>query len=132
MSQVSAELKNVLANTPYARLLGFRLLELAPGYARVAVTLRPELANFQGSTDGALIASLADYTHACAGNALGQRVGLQFNINFISGVGLQGELLAEAKTVHAGRTISLTEITVTDPNGKLIARATATALARPS
>lgn len=132
MAEISPELRSAMENAPFPRLLGFRLLELATGYARAAVTLRPELANFLGSTDGALITSLADYAHACAANTLGLRVGMQANINYISGVGLKGELIAEAKTVHAGRTVALTEITVTDANGKLIAKATGTALARPS
>ncbi len=134
MAQISPELRNALANAPFPRLLGFRLLDLAEGYAKIAVTIRPDHANFQGGVDGALISSLADCAHACACNTLGQpRVGMQYNINFISGIGLKGELVAEARTVHAGRTVSLTEITVTDPaTGKLIAKATATALARPS
>lgn len=133
MAPISPELKTALANAPYPRLLGFRLLELSEGYAKLAVTIRPDHANFQGSVDGALVSSLADCAHACACNTLGQpRVGLQYNINFISGVGLKGELIAEAKTVHPGRTVSLTEITVTDSTGKLVARASATALARPS
>ena len=134
MAQISPELRKALENAPFPRLLGFRLLDLSEGHAKLAVTIRPDHANFQGGTDGALISSLADCAHACACNTLGQpRVGLQYSINFISGIGLKGELVAEAKTVHAGRTVSLTEITVTDSaTGKLIARASATALARPS
>lgn len=133
MAEISADLRNSMVNAPFPRLLGFRLLDLSEGYARMAVTLRPDHANFLGGVDGALIASLADCTVACACNTLGQvRVGLQSSINYISGPSLKGELFAEARVFHAGRTIALTDVTITDSNGKVVARSTSTALARPS
>ena len=133
MAHITAELRAAMENAPYPRLLGFRLLELSEGYARVSVTLRPEHANFLGTTDGALIMSLAAIASAFACNTLGQtRMGIQSNVNIISSAALKGELLAEAKTVHSGKTIALTEMTVTDDSGRTIARATNTAITRPN
>jgi len=133
MTHITAELRASMENCSYARLLGFRLLELAEGYAKVSVVLRPEHANFLGMIHGGLVMSLADYAFECSCNTLGQpRVALQFSTNFISAPPLEGDLLAEARTIHAGETIALTEISVTDANGKIIARATGTAIAKPS
>ena len=131
MSTVIEELRRSMENSPYGQRLGFRLLELSKGYAKVAVTLRPEHTNFLGMIDGGLVMSLADYAFACSGNTFGQvRVAAQFSTNFISASAIKGELIAEGKTIHAGRTMALTEITVVDATGKLIAKATGTAITK--
>ena len=132
MPHITAELKASLAGSPYARLLGFQLLELSEGYAKVSVTLRPEHASFLGATDGSLIMSLADYAAACAGNTLGQtRVAVHSSTNFISPSAISGSLWAEARTIHAGKTLALIEMTVTDESGRIIARGNNTGIARP-
>ena len=131
MTHITAELKTSMENCSYAGLLGFRLLELTEGYARVSVVLRSEHINFLGMIHGGLVMSLADYAFECSCNTFGQaRVALQFSTNFISAPALEGELLAEARTVHAGETIALTEISVTDASGRIIAKATGTAITR--
>lgn len=133
MAHISAELRTSMENSPYGRRLGFRLLELSEGYARVAVTLRPEHNNFLGMTDGGLVMSLADYAFACSCNTFGQvRVAVQFSTHFISAPTVKGELLAEGRTIHAGKTMALTEISVTDASGKVIAKATGTAITKPN
>ena len=133
MAYITAELKASFESSPYGHLLGFRLLELSEGYARVSVTLRPEHANFLGMIDGALVMSLADYAFACSCNTFGQtRVAVQFSTNFISAPALRGDLLAEARTIHAGKTVALTEISITDARGKVIAKATGTAITKPN
>ena len=131
MSDITPELRTSLENAPYARLLGFRLLELTEGYAKVAVTIRPEHYSFLGTTDGSLVMSLADYAYACAVNTLGGiRVALQSNINFLAAAPAEGEITAEAKTAHAGRTIAVMDMSVANGNGRIIAKATGTAMTR--
>ena len=133
MTNVTPELRASMENSPYARLLGFRLLELSEGYAKVSVTLSPAHTNFLGVTDGGLVMSLADYAFACSCNTFGQpRVAAQFSTNFISAPALNGDLVAEGKTIHAGKTMALTEISITDATGTLIAKATGTALTKPT
>lgn len=133
MPNITPELRATLENAPYPRRLGCRLLELAEGYAKTAVTIRPEHASFLGATDGSLAMSLADYAFASAVNTLGQtRVAVQFNINFVATAPPEGELIAEARTVHAGKTIAVTEVSITDATGRLIAKATGTAISRPN
>ena len=133
MSDVTPEMRATLANAPFPRLLGFRLLELAEGYAKVGVAVRSEHANFLGATDGAVVMCLADYAGACACNTLGViRVAVQYNIHFLTGSILNDELTAEARTFYAGRTMAVTEMSVTNADDKVLARATATTITRPN
>jgi acyl-CoA thioesterase len=124
MPEVSNALRESMEKSPYAEKLGFRLLELSEGYSKVSVELAPHHANFLGAVDGGLIMSLADYAFACSCNTFGQkRVAIQFDTHCISASPMRGTLTAEGKTIHAGKTTALTEITVTSSNGKLIAKA---------
>ena len=133
MSDVTPELRATLANAPFPRLLGFRLLEIAEGYAKAGVTVTAEHANFLGATDGAVVMCLADYAGACACNTMGvTRVAVQYNINFLAGSTLEDELTAEARTFFSGRTMAVTEMSVTNASGKVLARATATTITRPN
>ena len=133
MAHVTPELRVSMENSPFAQRLGFRLLELSEGYAKVSLTLRSEHANFLGMIDGGLVMSLADYAFACSCNTFGQaRVAAQFSTNFISAPALEGELVAEGRTIHAGKTMALTEISVTDASGRLIAKATGTGITKPN
>ena len=133
MTHVTAQLRASMENSPFARLLGIRLLELSEGYAKVSVTLHSAHSNFLGITDGGLVMSLADYAFACSCNSLGKpRVAVQFSMNFISSPAIKGGLLAEARTIHASKTIALTEISVTDMSGRIIAKAVGTAVTKPN
>lgn len=129
MDTISKELRHSMEISQYNQKLGFRLLELSKGYAKVAVTLGKEHTNFLGGVDGGLVMSLADYAFACSANTFGQvRVAAQFSTNFIAAPLLKSELIAEGKTIHAGKTMALTEITVKETGGRLIAKATGTAI----
>ncbi len=106
-----------------------RLMELAPGYAKVAMKLRPEYLTFNGFTFGGIIMSVADQAFACATNSMGRMsIASQFNIHFIAGAGPDDELTAEGRVVRKGRRVDVCEITVTNQEGKLIAKATGTAI----
>jgi acyl-CoA thioesterase len=125
---ISSALSKKMSAAAYAATLGFRLLEVNDGYARVAVKLDDRHRNFLGKIDGGVIISLADYAFACACNTFGDvRVAAQFSASFIAAPETGVEIIAEAKTVHAGRKVAITEISVTQA-GKLIARATGTAI----
>ena len=125
---VASTLQKKMSDAPCAAKLGFRLLEVADGYARVAVIPGDEHRNFPGGIDGGLIMSLADYAFACACNTFGDvRVAAQFSTSFMAAPQTGIELIAEGKTLHAGRKVTITEISVTQ-DGKLIARSTGTAI----
>jgi len=127
VENITQELRTALETIPYFNMLGFRLIELKEGYAKVSVKSRTEHTNFHGWTDGSLVTSLADYASVCASSTLGRkRVAVQININFLAGAAINSELIAEARAIHVGRTTVLIEMTVTDSPGKVVARASST------
>ena len=125
---VSDELKEQMARARWAERSGCRLVEVDTGYARVALTPDESHANFMGAVDGGLVMSLADYAFACACNTYGdRRVAAHFSTNIIGAPKFGEEMQAEARTVHAGRRMAVTEITVRQGK-RLIARCTGTAI----
>ncbi|TRZ94293.1 MAG: PaaI family thioesterase [Dehalococcoidia bacterium] len=124
-----AELKTRAEGEPIASFLNMRLLELSPGYARVAMKLRPEYINFNGMTFGGIVMAVADEAFAYASNSvITPNVASQFNIHFIASAAVDDELTAECKVVKSGRRVCISEMTVTNQEGKLIARATGTTI----
>jgi acyl-CoA thioesterase len=114
---------------PIASFLKMRLLELTPGYAKVAMKLVPEYQNFNGLIFGGIVMAVADQAFAYASNsAFCPSIASQFNIHFIAGAGVDDELIAEGRVVRSGKRVGISEMVVTNQNGKLIARATGTTI----
>ena len=114
---------------PIASFLKMRLLELSPGYARVTMKLMPQYQNFNGLVFGGLVMAVADQAFAYASNSLAHpSIASQFNIHFIAGAGVDDELTAECRVVRSGRRVGISEMTVTNQEGKLIAKATGTTI----
>ena len=114
---------------PIASFLKMRLLELSPGYARVAMRLIPEYQNFNGLVFGGIVMAVADQAFAYASNSLAHpSIASQFNIHFITGAKVDDELTAECRVVRSGRRVGISEMTVTNQVGKLIAKATGTTI----
>jgi len=112
-----------------ASFLNMRVLELSPGYAKVAMDLRPEYTNFNGLIFGGIIMSLADQAFAYASNTIViPNVASQFNIHFVAGAAVDDELTAECRVVKSGRRVCISEMTVNNQEGKLIAKATGTTI----
>lgn len=123
------ELKAKEKTEPISSFLKMRLLELTPGYAKIAMKLVPEYQNFNSFVFGGIIMSLADQAFAYASNSLSlPSVASQFNIHFVNGAGPNDELIAEGRVVRSGRRVGLSEMTVTNQDGKLIAKATGTTI----
>ena len=124
-----ADFRAKVDKEPIANFLNMRLVELAPGYARVAMKLKPEYCTFNGFTFGGIIACVADEAFACATNSMGRpSIASQFNIHFIAAASPEDELTAECRVVQKGRRVDISEVTVTNQEGKLIAKATSTAI----
>jgi acyl-CoA thioesterase len=120
-------LKSKEATEPIASFLKMRLVELTPGYAKVTVKLGPEHLNFNGMVFGGIVMAIADQAFAYATNSLvSPSIATQFNIHLISGAAVGDELMADCRVIKSGRRIGVSEMTVTNQAGKLIARATGT------
>jgi len=114
---------------PIASFLKMRLLELSPGYAKVAMKIIHEYLNFNGLTFGGIIMSVADQAFAYASNSLAfPSYASQFNIHFVAAPEVGDELTAECRVVRSGRRVGISEMTVTNQKGKLIAKATGTTI----
>ncbi len=119
-----ARLKAEAEREPIARFLDMRLVELEPGYAKVAIRLRPEHQNFNGLPFGGIVMAVADQAFGYAVNSQAHpSLSADFHMQFISGAAADDELVAECRVVRNGRHIAFSEMTVTNQDGKLIARA---------
>ena len=124
-----AELKSKEENEPIADFLKMKLLEISPGYAKVSMTVLPEHQNFNGFTFGGIIGAVADQAFAYGSNSLAfPSVASQFNLHFIAGAKVGDELIAECRVIQNGRKVGISEMTVTNQDGKLLAKATGTTI----
>lgn len=129
MSDNLAELKTKAEGEPIASFLDMKLLELSQGYARVSMKLKPEYGNFNGMVFGGIIMSLADQAFAYASNSvITPNVASQFNIHFVAAASIGDELTAECRVVKSGKRVCISEMTVTNQEEKLIAKATGTTI----
>ena len=123
------ELQAEARNEPIASFLNLQLLELQPGYAKVMLKVLPEYENFNGVTFGGITMAVADQAFGYAVNSVNRpNVASQFNIHFIAPARAGDELIAEGRVVKSGRKVSIAEMTVTNQDGKLIAKATGTTI----
>ena len=124
-----AELKARGEKEPIASFLKMRLEELSPGYARVSMKLTSEYQNFNGLIFGGIIMAVADQAFAYALNSVAYpSIASQFNVHFIAAAKVGDELIAECRVIKSGRRVGISEMTLTNQEGKLIARATGTTI----
>jgi acyl-CoA thioesterase len=128
-SDTVAELRAKEEKEPIAFFLKIRLLELTTGYAKVAMSLTPEHQNFIGLISGSMVMAIADQAFAYASNSVAYpSAASQLNIHFVAGASIDDKLTAECRVVRSGRRVGISEITVTNQAGKLIAKATGTTI----
>ncbi len=124
-----SEFRDKVEKEPIGTFLGIRLLEVSPGHAKVSMKMRPEYLTFNGFIFGGIITSVADQAFACSTNSMGRpSIATQFNVHFVAGAAPDDELMAEGRVLRKGRRVDICEIAVTNQDGKLIARATGTAI----
>ena len=124
-----AQLRAKAEAEPIASFLKMRLLELSPGYAKIAMKLTPDYLNFNELIFGGIIMAVADQAFAYASNSTTSRsIASQFNIYFIAGAEITDELIAEGRVLKSGRRAGISEMVVTNQDGKLIAKATGTTI----
>ncbi len=117
-------------NESITAFLGTTIVEITPGYAKVTMKTQPQHVNFYGVVFGGIIMSLADQAFGCAVNSLKYpSLAVQFATYFLASARAGDELTAEARVVKSGRRVSVAEVSVTNQDGKLIARATGTDIA---
>ncbi|MBI4493355.1 MAG: PaaI family thioesterase [Chloroflexi bacterium] len=121
-----AHLKEHVNNCPFYRHLGFRVVDLDEGFARLAMPASPELFQFQGAVHGGAIYSVADAAVAVALLTVSEpdekALTIEGKVNFLAPV-TGGEVIAEGRIVHKGRSIALGDVDVRRASdGRLVAK----------
>ncbi len=116
--------------TTFYALLGMRLEELGEGTSRFVMLAEPRFFNAGGVVHGGAIASIADASVAAALATLVDHeremmATVEMKINYIAPV-RGGEITCEARIIQKGRSVAVGEASVSDADGKLLARAMAT------
>ena len=131
IERITAGMRANEAGAPVAKLVGFRPTSVEDGKAVFELEAGPQHANPMGTLHGGVLCDVAD---AAMGVAYASTLAdgesfttLELKINFLRPF-KNGILTATARVVKAGRTIGLTECDVTDPDGRLIARAMSTCM----
>ncbi len=111
-----------IRSDPFSNMLGMTFEEIRPGYARVSMTVKPEMCNFHGSAQGGALFSLADAAFGAAVNAYGQTaVALTVTIHFLMPAMAGMQLFAEAEELRQGRRAGFYQLTIRTSAGEIVA-----------
>lgn len=101
---------------------GHELLEVAPGFAKLRLTVRPEMLNGHAICHGGVIYALADTAFAYASNNGNElTVTSSAAIDYLHPVGLDEVLTATARERHAASRTRFYEVRVENSAGILVA-----------
>jgi acyl-CoA thioesterase len=104
------------------RELGIEMISIAPGRATMAMQIRPTMTNGHGMCHGGFIFLLADSAFAFACNSHGRRnVAQHCQVTFLAPGKLGSRLTAEAFERQRGERSGITDVTVRDETGSVIA-----------
>lgn len=115
--------RQVFAGNYFAQWIGCDIDDVAPGYARCSMALRPEHNNALGRVMGGAIYTLADFAYAVASNFdRDVFVTGSSHIRFLRAA-TGTRLVAEARELRSGRRSCLYEVEIRDDAGELVALA---------
>ena len=126
--QVADALWNRVAQEPFAKKLGLKLLKLEPGYALVEMTLQPDTANIFETTHGGAIFSLIDEAFELSCNSHGTvAVALSVTVTYHRPPAQGAILRAESREIYRSTKTGTYDIKVTENEEVLIASCQAVA-----
>jgi uncharacterized protein (TIGR00369 family) len=118
---------------PFITHLKISTDELGQGMARLSLPIEPHLTNSLGTAHGGVILSLLDVALCTAARTLHPDsigvVTIDLSTSFIGGAN-ESRLLAEARVLKDGRSMSFVEAEAKNPDGSLVAKAIATVRVR--
>ena len=120
-----------IGSSPFPALVGLKLEEISEDRVVMSLPFREELITMGTVVHGGAIATLIDSAASCAGwatpnppeNMRGTTVAL--NISYLRAAD-RADLRAEATVLRRGRSLSFIDVDVTDGDGTLLAKGTAT------
>jgi len=118
---------------PFVSHLKILTEELGKGTARLSLPIEKHLTNSMGTVHGGVIMSLLDIALCTAARTLHPgsigAITIDLSTSFIDG-GTGARLLAEARVLKDGRTMSFVEAEARNEDGSLVAKAIATVRVR--
>jgi acyl-CoA thioesterase len=110
-------------NVDFAKIVGMRVVELSPGYAKALMNVTDDHVNLFRMAHGGAIFSVADHACEAAGNSFGEpAVAIQNNMHFLSPGKPNDRLEATAQVVHRTRRIGLVEAVVRNQRQEILAQ----------
>jgi acyl-CoA thioesterase len=114
--------KVLLAEDHATHGLGIELLSVAPGRATMAMTVTQAMSNGHGTCHGGFLFTFADSAFAFACNSHGPRsVAQHCSISYLSPGRIGMRLIADAAERQRGERSGITDVTIRDENGTIIA-----------
>src|SRR5215212_11598578 len=131
LERLQAMVTGDVPGPPVAELLGMRLVEVDQGRAEFEVDADQRFWNPMGTVHGGILCDLADAALGiCWASTLAEGESfttVELKINFLRPV-REGRLRAVGTVTKRGRHIGMTECDVTDAEGRLVAKASATVM----
>ena len=133
MTRLSANqvvwVRQLAAKMPFYKFMGIRLAKLGRGSAKIKVRVGRRLTQQAGFAHGGVAAALID---SAVGLAVCTMIDprsvirtIDLQVNFLAPV-KPGLLVAQGKIFHKGKQTAVGDCQVTDENGKLVSKGTAT------
>ena len=121
-----AEMQKRMLDKGFGTMLGAKLQAIEEGYCRMVLPWREELSRGDALIHGGVTAALIDKAGTTAAwsyldipeNARGSTVAM--NVNFLEGAA--SDLIAEARTVRRGGSISVIDVDVKNIDGVMVAK----------
>jgi uncharacterized protein (TIGR00369 family) len=121
---------------PIGHLFGMRPTEVGVGSATFTMPVTEWLRTPQGPATGGVVAVLADGPLGCAVQSVlppaTPYTTSELSLNLVRPVPAEGWLIARGRLVHGGRRLALSEVFVTDGDGRLIAHGTSRCVILPA
>ena len=121
---MSNDIMSYFENDRFAALVGIKLVEVKPGYAKATMEITDKHLNAGNIVQGGALFTLADLAVAAAAYPYGQvSLGVHASISFF--LSPKGKILiAEAKEISASKKIGNYNVDIFDEDENLIARFT--------
>jgi acyl-CoA thioesterase len=117
-----ASARAMYAEDGASQALGMRILEVRPGYARLAMKVREDMVNGHKLCHGGLIFALADSAFAFACNTYNAvTVASAANVEFLLPARLGDELTATAEERSRSKRTGIYDVTVRNSQGECVA-----------
>jgi acyl-CoA thioesterase len=129
VSELRDDLRAVLADSPFYRWHGLRVIDASPGAVTLALDLEEHHRNVQGFAHGGVIATMADAAMGLsvrtAINPGRRHVTIELGVHYLRPV-TTGTITASGEAVRVGSEIAYAEALVRDTGGRDLARASGT------